>query len=540
MKNEHGWMALTLSLCLAGCGSAESKKTCEEAPEQEHCAKPEEKAYSLSLEAPGAVRAGVDLRVRWSAPKDHPESDWVGVFRAGEEGAPHQERQTVPPGATGTLLFSGPAKAGAYELRYVSGAEGEAKHTVITGFTVVVPPSHVFLFSNHDGGSYTLEVDQDLPNIQIGILSAKPSQVTLKGAYVGNVEGVRLVGESVSDSSVTGVSASKVQKAALEPVKLGHPYAPSTLVCATGARTLTWPGTGCNTTTQVEEYFLSKFGEVPVVSHLSQEGAFSGHLALSHVRLRPVIVRDTTAFNVAAAVGAPEVPVQVRVEINATVGSLDARVPAFTTGLLAEGSSVHIHNYASIFGAGGAGGSGGNGGKGFFERTCSRAGAPGGTAIHLTVPAVLDNQGSIWGGGGGGGGASGCGLNAGGGGGAGFVGGLGGAAASAFGLRDELAFCGQDEGVRTGLVGEPGGLEGGKGGKAGDLRKDGSYTLLAGDGGGYGQPGQSSSACVYVSPGGAAGASIRRGPHAVRLMKGPLPDGTYDVGFGPLRGPVAP
>ncbi|WNG31519.1 hypothetical protein F0U62_13205 [Cystobacter fuscus] len=189
-------------------------------------------------------------------------------------------------------------------------------------------------------------------------------------------------------------------------------------------------------------------------------------------------------------------------------------------------------------GAGGAGGSGGNGGSGGRPRGCGRDGLPGGTAIHLTVPVTLDNRGNVWGGGGGGGGGSGCNQSAGGGGGAGNVAGVGGAGATQLSEAEEVAFCGQDNGLRTGAPGGAGGTLGGAGGKAGDYWGDGSYSMLGGDGGGYGQPGQPAGACgalVFPSSGGAAGAAIKRNGYTVNV-----PDGVYDTGGGRIRGPVAP
>ncbi|QDE94148.1 hypothetical protein BHS06_18750 [Myxococcus xanthus] len=188
-------------------------------------------------------------------------------------------------------------------------------------------------------------------------------------------------------------------------------------------------------------------------------------------------------------------------------------------------------------GAGGNGGSGGNGGGGGRPRSCNRDGLPGGTAIELTVPATLTNRGNIWGGGGGGAGGSGCNRNAGGGGGAGFVGGAGGEGASSLSGSEELAYCGQDNGVRTGEPGRAGGTAGGQGGRTGDSRGDGSYDILGGDGGGFGQPGEPAGACggLGASTGGAAGAAIKRRGHAVNV-----PDGRYDTGGGRIRGPVMP
>lgn len=484
----------------------------------------------------GVYSAGALLTLAWAAPAHRPAGDWVGLFKKGAPDSTHLSRQDVPPGAVGLLSFSAPSRGGTYELRYMT-AGGSTPVASSNTFTVNAEPGHVLLLSNYDGGTYTLVMDENLPNVQIGIVSYRPSHVTVTGPYASNVSILRMVSYSSQASTVQGVDPSKVQVAPPQPATHHQPYASTTLGCATGARVLSWPGGGCNTMTQVEEYFLSQFGEVPFLSHLSRYEAFSGSISLSQARLNLVVARETTHLDVAQAVGRPSQPVAIRVDVNANLGALSPQAPALTTGALASGSTVRINNHANILGAGGSGGSGGNGGSGGRPRACNRDGMLGGTAIELTVPATLTNRGNIWGGGGGGAGGSGCNRNAGGGGGAGFVGGAGGEGASALSGSEELAYCGQDNGVRTGEPGRAGGTAGGQGGRTGDYRGDGSYDMLGGDGGGFGQPGEPAGACggLGASAGGAAGAAIKRRGHAVNV-----PDGRYDTGGGRLRGPVMP
>lgn len=502
------------------------------APQQEEPMAPEDCTYALVTDS-STYEAGATIRVAWAAPASHPEGDWIGLYRTGAPASAFLSRFRVPQGAVGMLTYSAPPRSGTYELRYQP-ESGSAHVGISNSFTVSASPPNIFLFSNYEGGTYTLEVDQNLPNIQIGIVAYEPSHVTLTGPYVGNVSVVRMVSFKSGESTVQGIDASKVQILPRQPVTHRQPYGGTHLYCATGRRILSWSG-GCNSTTQVEEYFLAQFEEVSVLSHTSQYGAFSGALPLSRARLNMVVVREKTHFNIAEAAGMPSGAVNITLEVNAPIGALSAQRPALTTGSLAAGSTVRINNYANILGAGGAGGSGGNGGGGGRPRTCSRDGLPGGVALELTVPATLQNQGNIWGGGGGGGGGSGCNLNAGGGGGAGYVGGAGGAGASTLTQSEELTFCGQDNGVRSGVPGTPGSIQGGTGGKDGDSAGDGSYSMIAGDGGGYGQPGQPSAACVAPSSGGAAGAAIKRNGHTVNVA-----DGLYDTGGGRIRGPVTP
>ncbi|WP_233166666.1 hypothetical protein [Archangium sp. Cb G35] len=493
-------------------------------------------SYFLATDS-SAYSGGATINVAWAAPAAHSVDDGVGLFKVGDPDTAYLSRNYVPAGSSGLLTFSAPSLGGNYELRYLpSGATTSVSAS--NPFTVSATAGTIFLFSNYEGGTYTLVVDQYLPNIQIGIATFKASNVTLTGPYARNVSVVRMTGYYSSQSTVLGVPSSKVQIVPPEPAAYKQAYTDNNnLAYSTGGRVFTsWAGGG-SSTTQVEEYFMSKFGMVPILYHMSSYKPFSGSIPLSVARQNMVVVRDTPHLDLAVAAGNPTGVANITVDVNATVGATSTLKPALTTGALAVGSTVKINNYSNIVGAGGAGGSGGNGGGGGYsgKHSCSRDGLSGGTAINLTAPTTIYNKGNIWGGGGGGGGGSGCNSNAGGGGGAGYVGGAGGAGASQLSHEEELAFCAQDNQVRTGTPGRAGSSVFGEGGKDADRDGYGSYEVVGGDGGGYGQPGQAPYGCVFASVGGAAGPAIKRNGHTVNV-----PDGAYDTGGGRIRGPVAP
>lgn len=270
-------------------------------------------------------------------------------------------------------------------------------------------------------------------------------------------------------------------------------------------------------------------------------GCVSGVCAVSGL----VISAPTSNYNVFVAAGSPTTAVQlnVRVATGITVGSTTPAMPAFTTGALPAGSTVTLVIDGQIIGAGGTGGSGGNGGGGGGGTTppCGRPGGIGGTAIVLTVPTTITNNGLIAGGGGGGGGVSGCNINGGGGGGAGSIVGSGGAQASlaasvAAPAASEVAYCGQDNGVRIGSAGAAGGAT--TGGAGGDPASAGA----GGRGGDLGRSGFAALSCISdtvggsgAGPGGAAGFAIRRGTQTLTIA-----DGAYATGSGPIRGAVGP
>lgn len=223
----------------------------------------------------------------------------------------------------------------------------------------------------------------------------------------------------------------------------------------------------------------------------------------------------------------------VVIDEGVTVGSSNANLPALTTGKFPIGSTVTLLNNGRIIGAGGAGGSGGNGGSGRVPRLCGRDGGNGGNAIELKYPLQIKNEGSILGGGGGGGGSSSCNQNFGGGGGAGSGPGAAGAGFSSLNHRQELAFCGQDNGVRTGVAGTAGGEVGGVGGVSKD--EFGGIRMNGGKGGNYGQSGTSGVNCIpgELTKGGSGGLAIKLNGHATNVLKGP-----YDSGDGAIRGSV--
>ncbi len=199
--------------------------------------------------------------------------------------------------------------------------------------------------------------------------------------------------------------------------------------------------------------------------------------------------------------------------------------------VVTNGAVVCIDVVGSVVGRGGRGGSGGNGGTGGgvgpSPRFCARDGEAGGPAIWVDGPAHVVVSGLLAGGGGGGAGYSACNLVGGGGGGAGRPAGEGGAAATSLSAAEELAFCGQDNGYRTGPAGLPGTL---RTGGAGGLNPSGDQ---AGNGGDLGVTGRRATGpCGSISLGepGPAGHAVFGPPGALRTVQ--------RVGMGEVFGAV--
>ncbi|WP_414648148.1 putative Ig domain-containing protein [Castellaniella sp.] len=95
--------------------------------------------------------------------------------------------------------------------------------------------------------------------------------------------------------------------------------------------------------------------------------------------------------------GVQPLKAQVTIEENAIVGSASTSLYAFSTGAdLPSGSMLTLRNYGAIIGMGGSGG------RGEFPYGIS-AGSPGGGALNVQTPLLVENHGLIAGGGGGGG-----------------------------------------------------------------------------------------------------------------------------------------
>jgi hypothetical protein len=205
--------------------------------------------------------------------------------------------------------------------------------------------------------------------------------------------------------------------------------------------------------------------------------------------------------------------VSVIVEKGAVIYSSVERKPSLLIGEF-FGAEVRIIVRGAIIGVGGRGGDGGNGGSGRRPRYCGRAGQEGGDAISTMArrTTVIVEGGLVAGGGGGGGGASGGNRALGGGGGAGRSPAIGGLGSGAKSSDEEMAFCGQDNGVRSGIPGASGTER--KGGAPG-LSTD-SYCR-AGAGGNLGEDGQASD-CFGAATGGAAGYAVRGGGNFVVLQ----------------------
>jgi len=141
---------------------------------------------------------------------------------------------------------------------------------------------NVVIYSNYDGGPLTINVDQNIPNLKIGILSYEFSRITITGTYAANVTQLWWVGYNGSNdhcnlgaplyTTISGVP-NPVDSILIYPaVTYSNPNGYGLMICNYSCSTTTNQG-GCNTADQVADYFLTQFGGM-LRFHFTQYGCW--------------------------------------------------------------------------------------------------------------------------------------------------------------------------------------------------------------------------------------------------------------------------
>src|ERR1051325_1100074 len=137
------------------------------------------------------------------------------------------------------------------------------------------------IFSNYDGGVLHINVDQNIPNLKIGIVSYEDDSVIISGAFANNVTAVLYAGyynsgnvncaTNVGVKGVYGVSNSIVTIVAMPTAGYTNSNGWPQIICNYSCSTTTNQG-GCNTPDQVVAYFNQQFGttNANVLFHFTQ------------------------------------------------------------------------------------------------------------------------------------------------------------------------------------------------------------------------------------------------------------------------------
>lgn len=171
------------------------------------------------------------------------------------------------------------------------------------GFAQICNPNgNIVIFSNYDGGILNIDVDVDIPNLKIGIISYEGVTINLSGAYVNNVTGVEYAGYNANNAhcgpaintSINGAPGGATTNIVISPpAGLSNPNGYGNIICAYSCNNGANQG-GCNTVDQVEDYFITLFNGT-LYSHTVQYSCWSGNQAISTAgNCCPVVPFTTT------------------------------------------------------------------------------------------------------------------------------------------------------------------------------------------------------------------------------------------------------
>lgn len=127
---------------------------------------------------------------------------------------------------------------------------------------------NVIIYSNYDGGNLKINVDQNIPNIKIGICTYEAISVEVSGTYSANVTEIRYVGYNANNNNCgLGVTSTTIVAATTTSTSIN--FAPTatynnsngytSIICNWSCNNTSSQG-GCNTPDQIVDYFMTQFG----------------------------------------------------------------------------------------------------------------------------------------------------------------------------------------------------------------------------------------------------------------------------------------
>jgi len=126
---------------------------------------------------------------------------------------------------------------------------------------------NVIIYANYDGGALNINVDEDIPDLYIGVITYEDCAVTISGTFASNVSQVRYVGfQGNNDHCNLGLTITSINAPAgvvtdvsfAPPSVLSDPNGNTSMICAYSCGDGNQGG--CNTAEQVVAYYLNQFG----------------------------------------------------------------------------------------------------------------------------------------------------------------------------------------------------------------------------------------------------------------------------------------
>jgi len=147
---------------------------------------------------------------------------------------------------------------------------------------------NLIIYSNYDGGTLNINIDQNIPNIRLGINSYEAVEVNITGPFAGNITAVEWAGfnannghctPNVPTTVINGVSSSIVTQSIMPNSTYTDPNGYGDIICAYSCGAGNQGG--CNTAIQIADYFLNSLGG-NLYFHYLQYNCWSGTLNISN------------------------------------------------------------------------------------------------------------------------------------------------------------------------------------------------------------------------------------------------------------------
>ncbi len=145
------------------------------------------------------------------------------------------------------------------------------------------PNGNVVLYSNYDGGELVINVDEDIQDLKIGVVSYEAVRVVFTGTYVSNVTGIVIAGYAgqndpcnldLTGNSIVNYPGGSLLMTNSPTATLSNPNGNGNIICAYSCDINTSQG-GCNTVDQIEDYMLTQFTGGSIRSHTVQYGCWT-------------------------------------------------------------------------------------------------------------------------------------------------------------------------------------------------------------------------------------------------------------------------
>lgn len=207
---------------------------------------------------------------------------------------------------TGASLYAHQTQYACWQNGVVDLSDGgncciDVSPSVPPSATICDPNGNLVIYSNYEGGALTINVDQNIPGLRIGICTYEAVAVNITGPFAGNVTEVIYAGfdgtngpcgNNPPTTTITGVPpgivtlySSTLGNIAIANY-LGEELVPGFNVvnCMTGAegQCSTSSQGGGNSAPQIVQFFLAEFGPgTTLYAHQVQYGCFNGTFNVS-------------------------------------------------------------------------------------------------------------------------------------------------------------------------------------------------------------------------------------------------------------------